>query len=148
MRYFVIILPCFVILKLSCFAIIFTHFVILKGCPILYLFGPTFWFYVHNVVVYYFTNLLTSLFRWGLKGALSDLRQFLATESPLKVMKNIFCFTSKALFVLKIFKFLPWLFCHVAKQLDQKDHVNVKFYKVTAWLANNCNKHITHYLEK
>ena len=41
-----------------------------------------------------------------LKGTLSGLRQFLATESPLKLMKNAFYFTSKALFVLKIFKFL------------------------------------------
>ena len=42
----------------------------------------------------------------NIKGALLGLRQFLATESPLKVMKNAFCFTFKALFVLKIFKFL------------------------------------------
>ena len=41
-----------------------------------------------------------------IKGALSGLRQFLTTESPLKVMKNAFYSTSKALFVLKIFKFL------------------------------------------
>ena len=40
------------------------------------------------------------------KGALSGLRKFLAIESPLKIMKNIFYFTLKALFVLKIFKFL------------------------------------------
>ena len=40
------------------------------------------------------------------KGALSGLRQFLTTKSPLKIMKNAFYFTSKALFVLKIFKFL------------------------------------------
>ena len=40
------------------------------------------------------------------KGALSSLRQFLAIGSPLKMMKNAFYFTSKALFVLKIFKFL------------------------------------------
>ena len=40
------------------------------------------------------------------KGALSDLRQFLATESPLKVMKNAFYFTFEALFVLEIFKLL------------------------------------------
>ena len=33
-------------------------------------------------------------------------------ESPLKVMKNPFYFTLKALFVLKIFKFLSWLFGH------------------------------------
>ena len=41
-----------------------------------------------------------------LKGALSGLRQFLNNESPLKKMKNTFYFTLKALFVLKIFKFL------------------------------------------
>ena len=40
------------------------------------------------------------------KGALSGLRQFLATENSLKLMKNAFYFISKALFVLKIFKFL------------------------------------------
>ena len=37
------------------------------------------------------------------KGALSSLKQFFTTESPLKMMKNAFYFTSKALFVLKIF---------------------------------------------
>ena len=41
-----------------------------------------------------------------LKGTLSGLRQFLATESPVKMMKNAFYFTLTALFVLKIHKFL------------------------------------------
>ena len=50
-------------------------------------------------MVYYFNNPL-------FKGALSVLRQFLATESPLKMMKNAFYFTLKAFFVLKTFKFL------------------------------------------
>ena len=40
------------------------------------------------------------------KGALSGLRPFPVTEGPLKMMKNAFYFTSKALFVLKIIKFL------------------------------------------
>ena len=52
------------------------------------------------------------------KGVLSGLWQSLATESPLKKMKNAFHFTLKALFVLKIFKFLFWLFGHVEKRLD------------------------------
>ena len=52
------------------------------------------------------------------KGALSGLRQLLANESPLKLMKNAFYFTLKALFVLKIFKFLSLLFGHVEKRLD------------------------------
>ena len=42
----------------------------------------------------------------------------LATESPLKTMKNAFYFTLKALFVWKMFKFLSWLFGHVEKRLD------------------------------
>ena len=40
-----------------------------------------------------------------IKGALSGLRQFLSTESPLKMMKNAFYFTSKALSVLKKLNF-------------------------------------------
>ena len=45
-------------------------------------------------------------FKISVKGALSNLRQFSATETPLKMMKNTFAFTLKALFVLKIFKVL------------------------------------------
>ena len=45
-------------------------------------------------------------FLCNIKGAFSGLRPFLATGSPLKMMKNAFYFTSKALFVFKIFKFL------------------------------------------
>ena len=58
------------------------------------------------------------LFQNAFKGALSCLKIFLATESTLKRMKNAFYFILKALFVLKIFKFLSWLFHHVAKRLD------------------------------
>ena len=46
----------------------------------------------------------------SIKGALSGLRQFLASESPLKKMKDAFYFTWKVLFVLRIFKFLFLLF--------------------------------------
>ena len=37
-----------------------------------------------------------------IKGALSGVRPFLASESPLKIMKNAFYFTLKAFFFLKI----------------------------------------------
>ena len=56
----------------------------------------------------------------NIKGAPSDLRQFLAAERPLKLMRNDFYFTSKALFVLK------------------KDKFNFKIYDITTWLTNNC----------
>ena len=64
------------------------------------------------------------------------------------MVKNAFYFTTKALFVLKIFKFLFWRFGHVAKQLDKKDMVNFKFYDVTTWLTNSWNTHIAQYFEK
>ena len=72
----------------------------------------------------------------------------MATERPLKMVKNAFHFTSKALSVLKIFRFLSLLFGHALKRLDEKDQVNFKFYDVTAWLTNNCITHIVQYLEK
>ena len=37
------------------------------------------------------------------------------TESPLKMMKNAFYYSLKALFVLKTFKFLSRVFGHVEK---------------------------------
>ena len=52
------------------------------------------------------------------KGALSGIRQFLTTKSPIKMMKNAFCFTLKALLFSKSFEFLCWLFGHVEKWLD------------------------------
>ena len=87
--------------------------------------------------------------RGDIKGAVSCLRQFLAIEITLKIMKNAFYFTSKAFFVLKIFRISSWLFVHVTKKFDQKDFkFNLKFYDVTAWLARNCNTHNAQYLEK
>ena len=38
-----------------------------------------------------------------IKGALSSLRQFLATENPLKMMKSDFYFTSIFIFILTLF---------------------------------------------
>ena len=54
----------------------------------------------------------------NIKGALPGLKQFLAIKNHSKMMKKAFYFTSKTLFVLKIFKFLSWLFGHVSKGLD------------------------------
>ena len=51
------------------------------------------------------------------KGALEGVGQFLASESPLKKMKNHFHFTLKALFVLKIFKFFVLTFCSYRKTI-------------------------------
>ena len=50
------------------------------------------------------------------EGAASGLGKFLATKSPLKIMKNAFYLALKAFFVLEIFS-------HVGKRLDKKAKV-------------------------
>ena len=82
-----------------------------------------------------------------LKGALSDLKSFLATESPLKTMKNAFYFFLKAHFVL-IFKFLSSFFGYEEKQLHYKYIVNFKICGVATWETHNCNACIDQYLKK
>ena len=62
------------------------------------------WFFF-RLFLWQHKNNLRLQFRSSFKGALPGLRQFFAIESPLKVMRNIFYFTSKGLFVLKIFKY-------------------------------------------
>ena len=67
-------------------------------------------------------------------------------ESLFKMIWNAFYFAWKALFVLKIFKFLSWIFVHVEKRLDSKDKINFKFYDIKTWLTKNCGTHIVQYL--
>ena len=67
------------------------------------------------------------------KGALSGQRKVLAAKSSLKMLKNAFYFTLKALFIFKIFKFLSLLFGHVKKRLDKKVKVNFKIFGITNW---------------
>ena len=60
----------------------------------------------------------------------------LTTESPLKMKIAL-----KSLFVLKIFKFLSWLFGYAERELDLKNKVNFKIYDIITWETNNCIKH-------
>ena len=60
-------------------------------------------------------------------GALSSLIQFLATESTLKMMKNAFYFTLKALFILKIFKFFLDFLVIFKNNLIRKKRLISKF---------------------
>ena len=77
---------------------------------------------------------------------LSGLRQFLAIQSSLEMMKNAFYFTLKALFILNIFSFLLLLFAHVEQRFDEK--VNFKIYDVINRITDNYNIHIGQYLRK
>ena len=64
------------------------------------------------------------------------------------MMKNAFYFMLKAIFVLEIFKFLPWLFGYMEKKLGKKAKVNSKVFDVTDRAINNYNSHIAQYLKK
>ena len=70
-----------------------------------------------------FKGNLKEIVRRKLKGALSGIRQFLATESHLKMIKNDFYFTLRAVFALRIFKFLFWIFGHAWKWLHKTSHL-------------------------
>ena len=61
---------------------------------------------IFGMYVVFAEQLYVEQMHENFKGALSGLRQFLAFESTLKMMKNAFYFLLKARFVLKIFKFL------------------------------------------
>ena len=59
-------------------------------------------------------------------------------ESPSKLMKIAFYFILKALFILKMFKRLSWLFDNVKKtRIDCQDKVNCRIHDITTWLTNN-----------
>ena len=55
-----------------------------------------------------------SLIKFGLSPS-KKVRVFCLIEGPLKMIKDIFCFVLKGLFVLKIFKFLSQHFGYVVK---------------------------------
>ena len=80
-----------------------------ENCIILSIFNP-----FKNISTFY--KLATLVKPWLIikVGLLSSKKLFyFFNENPLKVMKNAFCFTLKALFLLKILKFLFWHFGHV-----------------------------------
>ena len=84
----------------------------------------------------------------NMKGALSGLRQFLATESPFSYKIMISFISPQKLFSFSRY----WRFCLdflyiYPKDFIKKIKVNFRFYDVTAWLRNNCNTHIAQYFE-
>ena len=64
------------------------------------------------------------------------------------MMKDAFHFILKAVFVLKVSKFLSRLFRHKEKHLEKKDNINFEFYDATTWLTNNYNTNIAQYLTR
>ena len=91
------------------------------------------WMHNCNSVLQTLSHTITKSF----KSSLSDVRLFLSAESPLKMMKNVFCLMLKAFFDLEILTFLSWLFDHVGKRLDYNAKVYFKIYDVRDWTASN-----------
>ena len=69
---------------------------------------------------------LLKVFKVGLSPSKTLL--YLLQWKPFEIYLNAFYFKLKTLLVLKIFKFLCWLFSHVKKRLDKKDKFNFKIY--------------------
>ena len=59
------------------------------------------------------------------------------TENSLKMVKNGFYFIIKALFILKVFKFLSLIFGHVEEQFDKETKFNFELHGVTDWKKYN-----------
>ena len=84
-----------------------------------------YWFFIwNNKRIITLINLLVNIIYWIcckevlVKVGLSPFEKISVVyfiESPLKMMKNDFYFILKALFILKIFKFLSWLLGHLEK---------------------------------
>ena len=86
--------------------------------------------YIYIHIVYMYTNTMWILLQI-LKVRLSFSKKvgfICLNRNPLKIMKNVFYFRWKALFVLKIFKSRFFFFgvsSYVRKRLDEKAKVNL-----------------------
>ena len=80
-----------------------------------------------------------------LKGALLSLTQFLAAESPLKMMTNAFYF---AFSFSRYLNFCLDFFVIQKNGLIRNISLISKINDVTTWATNNCNTHIDQYLKK
>ena len=105
-----------------------------------------------NIVIFLRTPILKNICKrlllsedeFEVKVGLSSSEKILVIcfiESPLKMIKNAFYFILKAFFVLKIFKFLSWLFGHAEKKAWLEDKVIFQ----NSWRYNLVNKQLNLY---
>ena len=80
------------------------------------------------------------------KSPLSGLRQFLATESPVKTMKNAFFLRQKLFSFSRYLSFCLDFLVVYRNGMIKKE--NFKVHDVTVGLTNNQNTHIAQYHEK
>ena len=98
-----------------CFEIIFRNsFLICSFFSCYNIFTLTIYLTIKHI---YIGSLVSRIIN-SFKDVLLGLRTFLATENPLKMMKNAFYFTLKPLFVLKTFNLFSCLFGQLKKRLD------------------------------
>ena len=88
----------------------------------LLIFQTNYWIISPSTLRYpLFPFISVNIFLQDIKGARSVLKQFLTIENHLKMMeKNASYFTSKAIFVIKIFKFLSWILVMQQNGLNRK----------------------------
>ena len=88
----------------------------------LLIFQTNYWIISPSTLKYpLFPFISVNIFLQDIKGARSVLKQFLTIENHLKMMeKNASYFTSKAIFVIKIFKFLSWILVMQQNGLNRK----------------------------
>ena len=86
-----------------------------------------------------FSHLTSHFFRQCYKTLLKAHPEVWDNFWQLKYLQKwwkIFIISPQKLFSFSTYLgFLCWLFDHVAKQLDKKDKINLKFYDVKAWLT-------------
>ena len=92
------------------------------------------------IICLFDTKIVVLRFQSYIRGELSVLGQLLAAESLLDMMKNASYFTLKDLFVLKIFKFLSWLF------VLQKDNLITKLRLISKFMTSNLEKTFAIYI--
>ena len=98
-----------------------------------------------NKITTSFVRAIFLSYARNLKGTFSGLRQFLATESPLKMTKNAFYFTSEPLLFSR---YLSFCFYFLVMYQNGLIKVNFTFYDVAPWPTNHCTTHIVQCLEK
>ena len=83
----------------------------------------------------------------SLKGSISGLRTFLATESPSKIWKMFFISPQKLFLLVRYINFCFDFLVIEQNTLIRKMRL-IPSFMVISWLKNNCNTHIPQNLEK
>ena len=94
------------------------------------------------MIVPWFISAFSIFLTGPFKGALSGLRQFLATESPLKWWRMLFISSQKFVSFTSYLSFFLGFLVMYQNGLIRKIRLISNFFDATAWLTSNCNIYI------